>query len=145
MRFNLARPAKTFMGDGGSQMIGYALALAALNAHPALVPGALIVFWPFIYDALYTLIRRARRGANLFEAHHEHLYQRLLEAGLSHAASRRRGAAFQLACLIASLGWAAASARGWSAWAHWLWWAVALGASALYTLDVWRIEARRRS
>ncbi|MBL8191815.1 MAG: hypothetical protein JNK38_27625, partial [Acidobacteria bacterium] len=35
-------------------------------------------------DTIFTLIRRARRGEKLWEAHRSHLYQRLIIAGQSH-------------------------------------------------------------
>ena len=42
------------------------------------------MFAPFLFDVLWTLYRRSRRGAALSEAHREHLYQRLNQAGWSH-------------------------------------------------------------
>jgi hypothetical protein len=40
--------------------------------------------WPFVFDAGFTLLRRARRRENLLRAHRSHLYQRLVLSGRSH-------------------------------------------------------------
>lgn len=82
-------PAKIFMGDVGSLFIGYVLAaFAALTANSGERPvpfiAVLLILGTFIYDATFTLIRRARRGEKLWEAHRSHLYQRLVIAGQSH-------------------------------------------------------------
>lgn len=91
--------AKTFLGDCGSQALGAMVAAAALLVHAndvhrvapdgraILDPviGVGIVAWPFVFDVLYTLARRARKGASLLQAHREHLYQRhLLATGGDH-------------------------------------------------------------
>jgi UDP-N-acetylmuramyl pentapeptide phosphotransferase/UDP-N-acetylglucosamine-1-phosphate transferase len=81
-------PARIFMGDAGSAVLGLSFALVPLVAgqrHPhMLVIGSLLV-WPFIFDTAFTLVRRLRRGENIVQAHRTHLYQRLVAAGLSHA------------------------------------------------------------
>jgi hypothetical protein len=45
----------------------------------------LTVLLPYLFDVILTLARRARRRERLWQAHREHLYQRLLRTGLSHA------------------------------------------------------------
>jgi UDP-N-acetylmuramyl pentapeptide phosphotransferase/UDP-N-acetylglucosamine-1-phosphate transferase len=80
-------PAKTFLGDCGSQFLGYFFALVALALNRYDQRAFMIVvllMLPFLYDVTFTLIRRALRRENLLEAHHSHLYQRLLEIGYSH-------------------------------------------------------------
>ena len=82
-------PAKIFMGDVGSLFIGYVLAAFAVlttnsGERPAPFIAVLLIFGSFIYDAVFTLLRRARRGEKLYEAHRSHLYQRLVIAGQSH-------------------------------------------------------------
>jgi Fuc2NAc and GlcNAc transferase len=97
LRLNLP-PAQTFMGDVGSQFLGWALATLALMAHVPLAstggqdirifptPWApLLLFLPFLGDGLFTMARRARRGENIFKPHFTHLYQRLLTTGRGHA------------------------------------------------------------
>jgi UDP-N-acetylmuramyl pentapeptide phosphotransferase/UDP-N-acetylglucosamine-1-phosphate transferase len=80
-------PARIFMGDVGSTFLGYTLAAIGLfdaAVHrDALVP-ALIV-WPFLFDSVFTFLRRLRKRENVFDAHRSHLYQRLILAGWSHA------------------------------------------------------------
>ncbi|MBL8701324.1 MAG: glycosyltransferase family 4 protein [Alphaproteobacteria bacterium] len=82
-------PARIFMGDVGSQFLGFAFAgiglLLARRGAPGV--GALIVpllLLHFLFDTIVTAIARARRGAPLWQAHREHLYQRLNRSGLDH-------------------------------------------------------------
>jgi UDP-N-acetylmuramyl pentapeptide phosphotransferase/UDP-N-acetylglucosamine-1-phosphate transferase len=80
-------PARIFMGDAGSAFLGFMLStlpLAAVRPRGVAVP-ALLVVWPFVFDATFTLLRRLSRGENVFAAHRSHLYQRLTQAGWSHA------------------------------------------------------------
>jgi len=80
-------PARIFMGDVGSAFLGYSFAaLVVLAAHdqPQLACIGLLVIWPFVFDTVFTLIRRWRQGENVFQAHRTHLYQRLVIAGHSH-------------------------------------------------------------
>lgn len=80
-------PAKIFMGDAGSTVLGASVAIALLNANnsPIQAWSALAVTLPLLGDAIYTLTRRLMRGENIFKAHRSHLYQRLQQAGWSHA------------------------------------------------------------
>ena len=81
-------PAKVFMGDVGSAYCGFVI--AALPAIPGpgptsrLVTVALFAMWPFIFDTIFTLMRRLLNGENVFEAHRSHIYQRCVIAGWSH-------------------------------------------------------------
>ncbi len=86
LRFNFPR-ASVFMGDVGSLPIGFALAMAVLRVHghgglPLWVP--VLMIWPFLFDATYTLVNRVVRKRNPFRAHRSHVYQRLVVAGWSH-------------------------------------------------------------
>ncbi|TAG69255.1 MAG: hypothetical protein EAZ24_14675, partial [Burkholderiales bacterium] len=80
-------PARIFMGDGGSTVIGFVLASVSIAGsiegvwHPA-VPIAL--FAPFWADASWTLARRMYEGHRPTTAHRDHYYQRLVLAGLGH-------------------------------------------------------------
>ncbi|MCD6384933.1 undecaprenyl/decaprenyl-phosphate alpha-N-acetylglucosaminyl 1-phosphate transferase, partial [Candidatus Sumerlaeota bacterium] len=76
-------PARTFMGDCGSQFLGYLLGLFAVYFSENFI-GFVIVLMPFIYDVVYTLFWRWRQGLNLLQAHRSHLYQRLMRIGYSH-------------------------------------------------------------
>jgi UDP-N-acetylmuramyl pentapeptide phosphotransferase/UDP-N-acetylglucosamine-1-phosphate transferase len=80
-------PARIFMGDVASGFLGYTFAvlpvIAALSDPRLILVGALLV-WPFLFDTIFTFLRRMGRGENVFAAHRSHLYQRLVIAGRSH-------------------------------------------------------------
>jgi Fuc2NAc and GlcNAc transferase len=79
-------PAKIFMGDAGSTVLGATVAIALLNAgdRTMQVWSALAVTVPLVGDAIYTIVRRLLRRENIFQAHRSHLYQRLQQFGWSH-------------------------------------------------------------
>lgn len=82
-------PARIFMGDVGSAFLGYTFAgLAVLSSgEPSnSIPFGLwvVLLAPFLFDTMLTLARRVARGEKWFEAHRQHLYQRLVRAGWSH-------------------------------------------------------------
>jgi UDP-N-acetylmuramyl pentapeptide phosphotransferase/UDP-N-acetylglucosamine-1-phosphate transferase len=79
-------PAKIFMGDVGSTVLGasVAISLIAPTTDPVRSLAALAITLPLTADAIYTLIRRLLRGENIFQAHCTHLYQRLQQLGWSH-------------------------------------------------------------
>jgi UDP-N-acetylmuramyl pentapeptide phosphotransferase/UDP-N-acetylglucosamine-1-phosphate transferase len=95
-------PAKIFMGDSGSTVLGGAVGLALLHT-----PDASTMWWagavtaPLLGDALFTLTRRLLKGENVFEAHKSHIYQRLNQAGWSH--QRVAASYVALTVLIAAL------------------------------------------
>ena len=93
------QPARIFMGDSGSMLIGLMLAAASISASgkislnangprnelavlsPLLVVVA-VIFVP-VLDLLMAIIRRARRGVGVFSADKMHLHHRMLEIGHS--------------------------------------------------------------
>src|SRR6195952_5276110 len=94
-------PARIFMGDSGSMLVGLMLSAAAVTATggvdpqslgsaasllpltlPLLVPIA-VLFIPFI-DLLMAVIRRTRKGRSPFSPDKMHLHHRLLSIGHSH-------------------------------------------------------------
>lgn len=81
-------PARIFMGDVGSGLLGYCIAVIAIASEntggPALVVW-LVLGAVFFFDATVTLVRRVLRGEKWFEAHRRHAYQRAVQAGWSHA------------------------------------------------------------
>lgn len=80
--------ARLFLGDVGSHALGFGLAALALQAAPAAGEGAWLLWLPasaMLLDAGLTLLSRARRREVLWRAHREHLYQRAVAAGWSHA------------------------------------------------------------
>ena len=91
------QPAKIFMGDSGSMLIGLMLAAASTSASgkvaspsgaetiallsPLLVVAA-VLFVPLL-DLLMAVVRRTRKGLSPFHADKMHLHHRLLEIGHS--------------------------------------------------------------
>ncbi len=80
-------PARIFMGDLGSTVLGAlaGIALLAFHANGVLpVWLGILIFSPFVVDATVTLIRRVLRGERFWEAHRQHYYQRLVQRGWGH-------------------------------------------------------------
>jgi Fuc2NAc and GlcNAc transferase len=79
--------AKIFMGDVGSTLLGFTVAILAIyhqNSHLLNLPVWLILTSVFWYDATLTLWRRFRNKEQLSQAHRKHAYQRLVQSGWSH-------------------------------------------------------------
>jgi UDP-GlcNAc:undecaprenyl-phosphate/decaprenyl-phosphate GlcNAc-1-phosphate transferase len=84
--FNL-HPARVFMGDVGSQFAGFVLAVLAVASSrlDAAQVSFLIVpllLFGLLFDAGFTLLRRAFMGESLGEGHRTHLYQMAQRAGV---------------------------------------------------------------
>lgn len=79
-------PAKVFMGDVGSTFLGAVFAGLVLQAGswPEAL-GLLLVATPLLGDACLCVPRRLLAGHRVFQAHRLHLFQRLFQAGWSHA------------------------------------------------------------
>jgi UDP-GlcNAc:undecaprenyl-phosphate GlcNAc-1-phosphate transferase len=91
-------PARIFMGDSGSMLLGLVLAAATVSgvgrtdvptnpdfaalAIPVMIP-LLVLAVPFT-DVVLAVIRRLRRGRAVFRPDKEHIHHRLLEIGHSH-------------------------------------------------------------
>lgn len=85
--FNFPR-ARIFMGDVGSGALGYAVAaLLALASVKTDINWILLLVSasPFIVDAGFTLLARIISGQRWMEPHTQHVYQRAVQAGASHA------------------------------------------------------------
>jgi UDP-N-acetylmuramyl pentapeptide phosphotransferase/UDP-N-acetylglucosamine-1-phosphate transferase len=78
-------PAKLFLGDVGSIPLGYVLGwlLLEVAARGAWLP-ALIFPAYYLFDATFTLVRRAARGEKIWQAHRQHAYQVATGRGMSH-------------------------------------------------------------
>lgn len=86
LRWNWS-PAKIFMGDIGSGLLGYCfavLALAGENSGSLPVLVWLLLLGVFMMDATFTLMRRVMRGERWYTAHRGHAYQRLVQLGYPH-------------------------------------------------------------
>ncbi len=86
-----APPAKIFMGDGGSHLLGAVIALAPCSVldptgsveipgAPWVLVGAALL--PSIVDVAEALLHKVRHRIPMSQAHHDHLYQRLVKATL---------------------------------------------------------------
>ena len=80
-------PARIFMGDAGSTLLGFLAACLGLVGWQLGIwtlwfPG--LVFSPFIVDATVTLARRLLRREKIWRPHREHYYQRLVLSGWGH-------------------------------------------------------------
>lgn len=84
--FNFPK-AKVFLGDAGSYLFGAWLAVVAIvGINAELTPESILApLSLYLADTSWTLIRRAVEGKNWFSAHREHVYQRLVTGGWSHA------------------------------------------------------------
>lgn len=79
--------ARIFMGDAGSLFLGFSFAafplLLDISSWRA-VAASLFALVPFVVDGGFTILRRASKRENIFRAHRSHVYQRLVQTGLSH-------------------------------------------------------------
>ncbi len=88
LRFNNF-PARVFMGDGGSQFLGFILASSALLlTDPMRSPFspmlALLLIGIPLLDLLAVTIQRMAIGLSPFQADRRHLHHKLLDIGFSH-------------------------------------------------------------
>lgn len=93
-------PARIFMGDGGSMLLGLLMAAATVTVsgrvvdHPAEVAGVYFVVAPALVPALvlgvplldsaWAVLRRAMRGEPIANADKEHIHHRLMALGHGH-------------------------------------------------------------
>ncbi len=103
LRYNF-HPAKIFMGDSGSMLLGLVLGGATVSgitntsvistsfnastsqvflAYSPLVIPLLVIAIPLV-DAMLAIVRRARRRTSVFHADKEHLHHRLMDLGHGH-------------------------------------------------------------
>lgn len=79
--------AKIFMGDVGSTLLGYNIAIFTIyyaNQESSNFWIWIVLFSLFWFDATLTLFKRALNKEVLSQAHKKHLYQRLTQQGWSH-------------------------------------------------------------
>ncbi len=82
--------AQTFMGDSGSLPRGFTLAFFVVHMtksspEPELLPALLLVCSVALWDTGFTLALRILRRERILHPHRQHLYQRLVQLGQSHA------------------------------------------------------------
>lgn len=88
LRFN-SHPARIFMGDSGSQTLGFLLGVLVVYltqvANPVLSPVvALLLLGLPVIDSIVVFAMRAKRGDSLVVAAKDHLHHRLLKIGFYH-------------------------------------------------------------
>ena len=88
LRYN-THPAKVFMGDTGSQFLGFTLGFLAIlltqRLHTALSPALTLMFLGLpIIDIIAVLIQRIYNKKNWFAASRNHIHHRLLDLGFDH-------------------------------------------------------------
>ena len=78
-------PAKLFLGDVGSQALGFLIGFLLLRtAAEGAWAAALILPLYFLVDASWTLARRTIAGENIMAAHAQHIYQQAVRQGRNH-------------------------------------------------------------
>jgi UDP-GlcNAc:undecaprenyl-phosphate GlcNAc-1-phosphate transferase len=91
-------PAKIFLGDSGSQVLGFLLAVFAIISGGKLATAFLVLGVP-ILDTIWVITRRFLAHQPIYKADRYHLHHRLLRAGLN-----QRQAVILMYTLIAAFG-----------------------------------------
>ncbi|AJE03257.1 glycosyltransferase family 4 protein [Geobacter pickeringii] len=106
LRFN-THPASIFMGDAGSQFLGYsaiALLLRLSQGNTALSPLLPLVMVGFpVLDTLVVMSLRISRGVSPFSADKNHFHHHLMRLGFTHAESVLVIYIFQTVLIIAAI------------------------------------------
>lgn len=79
--------AKIFMGDVGSTLLGYTIAIFTIHYANMQANNFwiwILLFSVFWMDATWTLLVRLKNKEKISQAHKKHIYQRLTQYGLSH-------------------------------------------------------------
>ncbi|MEJ2606516.1 MAG: MraY family glycosyltransferase [Anaerolineales bacterium] len=85
--FNLP-PAKMFLGDSGSQSLGFLMAAIGMAYNPVGLERLSSWYVPIlllgvpIFDTALVVFSRIKRGAKIYQASHDHTYHRLCRLGL---------------------------------------------------------------
>lgn len=83
-------PARIFMGDSGSYLLGYVLATTALVGPTGKATTAVSLLVPVvalgvpIFDTLFAIVRRAVERRPLFSPDRGHIHHRLIDLGFTH-------------------------------------------------------------
>jgi Fuc2NAc and GlcNAc transferase len=97
--------ARIFMGDAGSTLLGFTIAILAIfhqNQNVTSIWVWLILTSLFWFDASITLVRRIINREKISEAHRKHAYQRIVRAGVSH----RKTVLFSIVLNVIGFGFA---------------------------------------
>lgn len=88
LRYNF-RPARIFLGDGGSLFVGFMLAVLSVHGSTkstaaVVVAVPLLVLALPLLDTLLAIVRRWLRGTPVFGADERHLHHQLIAMGVTH-------------------------------------------------------------
>jgi UDP-GlcNAc:undecaprenyl-phosphate GlcNAc-1-phosphate transferase len=107
-------PARIFMGDSGSYMLGYVLGTSVIVGASQKASTAVALLVPClamgvpIFDTLFSMIRRYLERRPLFSPDRGHIHHRLLDMGLTHRRAVLTiyavSAVFSVAAIAASFG-----------------------------------------
>lgn len=91
LRYN-THPAMVFMGDGGSQFLGFTVGFLAIlltqHSDSTLSKSVVLLLLGLpVVDILIVLKKRAMSGSNIFLATRNHMHHRLLSVGFAHKES----------------------------------------------------------
>ena len=103
-------PAKIFLGDVGSIPIGFLSGFVVIYniIHSQIIFPFLIIIMYYLVDSISTISIRLFKGENIFRAHSDHFYQKVIRKGYSHSyvLNKILGLNFLLLFLsIASIYW----------------------------------------
>jgi UDP-GlcNAc:undecaprenyl-phosphate GlcNAc-1-phosphate transferase len=86
---NFSKKAKIFMGDSGSNFLGYSLAVVSIMGmvkvaalFSMLIP--MVILAIPIFDTGFAVVRRLLQGKSPFEPDNSHLHHRIANLGYSH-------------------------------------------------------------
>ena len=106
LRFN-THPASIFMGDAGSQFLGFSAASLSIyltQSTPTLSPVLPLILLGFpVLDTLTVMITRISKGRSPFSADKNHFHHHLIGLGLHHAESVLVIYVFQTLLIISAL------------------------------------------
>jgi UDP-GlcNAc:undecaprenyl-phosphate GlcNAc-1-phosphate transferase len=83
-------PARVFMGDSGSYLFGYVLAVASLTGASQKASTTVALLVPIvalgvpIFDTLFAMVRRMLERRPIFSPDRGHIHHRLLDMGITH-------------------------------------------------------------
>jgi UDP-N-acetylmuramyl pentapeptide phosphotransferase/UDP-N-acetylglucosamine-1-phosphate transferase len=92
-------PAKIFLGEGGSLLLGYLLGVLAIISGAKIAIALLVMGIPLL-DVIWTVVRRLKQGVNPFKfSDQNHLHHKFLKLGLG-----QRKTVIIFCCLSAVFG-----------------------------------------
>ena len=75
-------PAKIFLGEGGSTLIGFSLGVLSIISGSKIATALLVMGLP-VLDIFWVIVRRIKQGKAFWQGDQEHLHFRMLRSGFS--------------------------------------------------------------